>query len=243
PHAICAILARDIAEHDVKIITTLHGTDITVLGYDPTFKKMIKHGIEQSDAVTAVSDSLATQTIDMLGVEKDISVIYNFVNKKEQPNIKEQYDIRPDEKVIIHISNFRKVKRVQDVIYTFKKVRKTIEAKLLLVGDGPEYAAMYQLADSLGLKDDILFLGKQKNISDLLSISDLKLLLSNKESFGLVLLEAMTCEVPCVGTNVGGIPEVIKHNQTGYLVELGDIESAANYAIQLLENDALLERF
>ncbi|HLR40893.1 MAG TPA: N-acetyl-alpha-D-glucosaminyl L-malate synthase BshA [Virgibacillus sp.] len=248
PHAICAILARDIAEHDVKIITTLHGTDITVLGYDPTFKKMIKHGIEQSDAVTAVSDSLATQTIDMLGVEKDISVIYNFVNekeyfKKEQPNLKEQYGIRPDEKVIIHISNFRKVKRVQDVIYTFKKVRKTIEAKLLLVGDGPEYAAMYQLADSLGLKDDILFLGKQKNISDLLSISDLKLLLSNKESFGLVLLEAMTCEVPCVGTNVGGIPEVIKHNQTGYLVELGDIESAANYAIQLLENDALLERF
>jgi len=248
PHAICAILARDIAEHDVKIITTLHGTDITVLGYDPTFKKMIKHGIEQSDAVTAVSDSLATQTIDMLGVEKDISVIYNFVNekeyfKKEQPNLKEQYGIRPDEKVIIHISNFRKVKRVQDVIHTFKEVRKTVEAKLLLVGDGPEYSAMYQLADSLGLKDDILFLGKQKNISDLLSISDLKLLLSNKESFGLVLLEAMTCEVPCIGTNVGGIPEVIKHNQTGYLVELGDIESAANYAIQLLENDALLERF
>ena len=248
PHAICAILARDIAEHDVKIITTLHGTDITVLGYDPTFKKMIKHGIEQSDAVTAVSDSLATQTIDMLSVEQDISVIYNFVNekeyfKKELPNLKEQYGIRPDEKVIIHISNFRKVKRVQDVIYTFKKVRKTIEAKLLLVGDGPEYAAMYQLADSLGLKDDILFLGKQKKISDLLSISDLKLLLSNKESFGLVLLEAMTCEVPCIGTNVGGIPEVIKHNQTGYLVELGDIESAANYAIQLLENDTLLEHF
>jgi len=248
PHAICAILARDIAEHDVKIITTLHGTDITVLGYDPTFKKMIKHGIEQSDAVTAVSDSLATQTIDMLSVEQDISVIYNFVNekeyfKKELPNLKEQYGIRPDEKVIIHISNFRKVKRVQDVIHTFKEVRKTIEAKLLLVGDGPEYSAMYQLADSLGLKDDILFLGKQKKISDLLSISDLKLLLSNKESFGLVLLEAMTCEVPCIGTNVGGIPEVIKHNQTGYLVELGDTESAANYAIQLLENDTLLEHF
>src|SRR5690625_147858 len=248
PHAICAILARDIAEHDVKIITTLHGTDITVLGYDPTFKKMIKHGIEQSDAVTAVSDSLATQTIDMLSVEQDISVIYNFVNekeyfKKELPNLKEQYGIRPDEKVIIHISNFRKVKRVQDVIHTFKEVRKTIEAKLLLVGDGPEYSAMYQLADSLGLKDDILFLGKQKKISDLLSISDLKLLLSNKESFGLVLLEAMTCEVPCIGTNVGGILEVIKHNQTGYLVELGDIESAANYAIQLLENDTLLEHF
>lgn len=248
PHAICAILARDIAEHDVKIITTLHGTDITVLGYDPTFKKMIKHGIEQSDAVTAVSDSLATQTIDMLGVEKDISVIYNFVNekeyfKKEQPNLKEQYGIKPNEKVMIHISNFRKVKRVQDVIYAFKEVRKKIEAKLLLVGDGPEYAAMYHLADSLGLKGDILFLGKQKNISDLLSISDLKLLLSNKESFGLVLLEAMACEVPCIGTNVGGIPEVIKHDHTGYLVELGDIESAADYAIRLLQDEGVLKRF
>src|SRR5699024_10488517 len=210
PHAICAILARDIAEHDVKIVTTLHGTDITVLGFDPTFKKMIKHGIEQSDAVTAVSQSLAKQTVDMLGVTKDISVIYNFVNeedyeKKEDPTLKQQYGIKPDEKVIIHISNFRKVKRVQDVVQTFKKINNEINSKLLLIGDGPEYSSICQLVKNLGLSNDVFFLGKQKNISELLSISDLKLLLSEKESFGLVLLEAMACEVPCIGTNVGGI--------------------------------------
>src|SRR5699024_1200866 len=247
PHAICAILARDIAEHDVKIVTTLHGTDITVLGFDPTFKKMIKHGIEQSDAVTAVSQSLAKQTVDMLGVTKDISVIYNFVNeedyeKKEDPTLKQQYGIKPDEKVIIHISNFRKVKRVQDVVQTFKKINNEINSKLLLIGDGPEYSSICQLVKNLGLSNDVFFLGKQKNISELLSISDLKLLLSEKESFGLVLLEAMACEVPCIGTNVGGIPEVIQHGKTGYLVELGDTDEAAHYAIRLLSDHELLQQ-
>ncbi|MFD1038667.1 N-acetyl-alpha-D-glucosaminyl L-malate synthase BshA [Virgibacillus byunsanensis] len=248
PHAICAILARDIAEHDVKIVTTLHGTDITVLGIDHTFKKMIKHGIEQSDAVTAVSKSLVDQTKDMLGITKDIHVIYNFVNeeeykKKELTTIKEQYGIEPNEKVIIHISNFRKVKRIFDVIHTFNKIQSQIDTKLLLIGDGPEYAEAFQLVSELGLQDSILFLGKQKNISDLLSISDLKLLMSEKESFGLVLLEAMSCRVPCIGTNVGGIPEVIRHNETGYIVELGETDKAASFAIQLLGNEALLEKF
>lgn len=248
PHAICAILARDIAKHDVKIVTTLHGTDITVLGIDQSFKKMIKHGIEQSDAVTAVSQSLVKQTKEMLGITKDIDVVYNFVNeneykKKELPNIKKEYGINHNEKVLIHISNFRKVKRIQDVIQTFNKVRQNIDAKLLLVGDGPEYSNVCQLVDSLGLNNEVLFLGKQKNISDLLSISDLKLLLSEKESFGLVLLEAMACEVPCVATAVGGIPEVIKHNETGYLVDVGDTDKAADYAIQLLQNDALQKQF
>ncbi|PAV29478.1 N-acetyl-alpha-D-glucosaminyl L-malate synthase BshA [Virgibacillus profundi] len=248
PHAICAILARDIAEHDVKIVTTLHGTDISVLGIDHTFKKMIKHGIEQSDAVTAVSASLLDQTVNMLDTNKDISVIYNFVNEKEYykkdlPIIKEQYGIKPDEKVIIHISNFRKVKRIDDVIQTFHEIQKQVKSKLLLIGDGPEYSEAIQLVSELGLDEQILFLGKQKNISDLLSISDLKLLLSEKESFGLVLLEAMACEVPCIGTNVGGIPEVIRHNETGYIVELGDLDMAADYAIELLNDEKRLKEF
>ncbi|MGJ9456796.1 N-acetyl-alpha-D-glucosaminyl L-malate synthase BshA [Oceanobacillus sp. CF4.6] len=248
PHAICAILAKDIAQHDVKIVTTLHGTDITVLGIDHTFKKIIKHGIEKSDAVTAVSGSLVNQTIQMLDLNKDISVIYNFVNeeeyhKKSVPTLKEQYGIDPDEKVLIHISNFRKVKRVQDIIYSFNSIRKQVKSKLLLIGDGPEYSHMMQLVEKLDLKEHVLFLGKQNNISELLSIADLKLLLSEKESFGLVLLEAMACGVPCIGTNVGGIPEVIKHNETGYIVELGDIETTAQYAIELLNNEHLLNQF
>lgn len=246
PHAISAILAKEIAEHDVKIITTLHGTDITVLGFDATFKQMIKYGIMKSDAVTAVSHSLVNQTKEMLAVNREISVIYNFVNEKEYykkhlPSVKEQYNIKPDEKVIIHISNFRKVKRIQDIIQTFAKVRDEVKSKLLLVGDGPESHLAFELVNKLDLHDDVLFLGKQKNISDLLSISDLKLLLSEQESFGLVLLEAMCCKVPCIGTNIGGIPEVIRHNETGFLVELGDIDHAAQYAINVLKDDQLLE--
>ncbi|WP_217585454.1 N-acetyl-alpha-D-glucosaminyl L-malate synthase BshA [Lentibacillus saliphilus] len=248
PHAICAILARDIAKHKVKIVTTLHGTDITVLGIDDIFKNMIKHGIEQSDAVTAVSQSLVKQTQDTLDVHKDIHVIYNFVNeaeyfKKQLPLLKKQYGIQETEKVIIHISNFRKVKRIRDVIQTFHLINQQVDAKLLLIGDGPEYSEAYELTKQLGLEDDILLLGKQKNISDLLSISDLKLLMSEKESFGLVLLEAMACEVPCIGTNTGGIPEVISQGETGFVVEVGDIHAAAHYAIELLSNDERLKQF
>ncbi|RDW22064.1 N-acetyl-alpha-D-glucosaminyl L-malate synthase BshA [Oceanobacillus chungangensis] len=247
PHAICAILARDIASHKVKIVTTLHGTDITVLGIDTTFKKTIKYAIEQSDAATAVSRSLVDQTKQMLQVNKEIEVIYNFVNEKEyvkveQPSLKQSYGIKQDEKVLIHISNFRKVKRVQDVIYTFNRVREKVKSKLLLVGDGPEYSSMVKLVEKLQLVDDVLFLGKQINISKLLSVSDILLLPSEKESFGLVLLEANSCEVPCIATNVGGIPEVIKHGETGYLVDLGDIEQSADYCIDLLTNEAELTR-
>ncbi len=132
------------------------------------------------------------------------------------------------------------MKRLEDVIYTFHKIHDQLNAKLLLVGDGPEYSSIYQLVRKLGLTDDVLFLGKQKNVNDLFSISDLKLLMSEKESFGLVLLEAMSCEVPCIGTNVGGIPEVIKHNETGFIVELGDTDRAAAYATDLLHNEEAL---
>ncbi len=248
PHAISAILAKDLADHEVKIITTLHGTDITVLGIDQSFKKMIKYGIEKSDAVTAVSESLVKQTKRKIHTNQDIEVIYNFVDEKEytkrdMTSIRDQYGIHPDEKVVIHISNFRKVKRIEDVIQTFKKINDRLQSKLLLVGDGPEISTAFELVKQLNLEDSVLFLGKQKKVSDLLSIANLKLLMSEQESFGLVLLEAMSCEVPCIGTNVGGIPEVIKHNETGFLVDLGDTERAADYAIKLLTDDQLLMIF
>lgn len=248
PHAICAILARDIADHKVKVVTTLHGTDITVLGIDETFKKMIKYGIEKSDAVTSVSNSLAMQTNEMIQTDKDIKVIYNFVDEKEyhpktENNLRQQYNIADDEKVMIHISNFRKVKNVQDIIHTFKKVHEQTASKLLLIGDGPEYSAMKKLVHTLEISDSVLFLGKQNNISEIISMADVMLLLSEKESFGLVLLEGMACGVPSIGTNIGGIPEVIEHGKTGYMVELGDTDQAATYALELLNNPEKLEQF
>ncbi|UOQ42731.1 N-acetyl-alpha-D-glucosaminyl L-malate synthase BshA [Halobacillus salinarum] len=248
PHAICAILAKQMAKRDVKIITTLHGTDITVLGIDRSLKQMIKFGIEQSDRVTAVSNSLVQQTREMLDTNKEMEVIYNFVDEREYRRIendglKKEYNIHPDEKVIIHVSNFRKVKRVPDVIHSFARVQKEVPAKLLLVGDGPEYSYCHQLVEDLGLEDQVLFLGKQDQVSELLSISDLMLLLSEKESFGLVLLEAMACGVPCIGTNVGGIPEVIDHGESGYIAELGNIEQISKMAVQLLKNPSLLKNF
>ncbi|MCT1576059.1 N-acetyl-alpha-D-glucosaminyl L-malate synthase BshA [Oceanobacillus kimchii] len=239
PHAICAILAKDIAKHPVKIVTTLHGTDITVLAIDNAFTSIIRHGIEHSDAVTAVSHSLVQQTNEMLDIDKSIEVIHNFINEqqyhpKNMQNLKYQFGIEEDTKVLIHISNFRKVKRVQDVIYTYEKVQKNINSQLLLIGDGPEYGDMVRLVNELGLQDKVQFLGKQNNISDILSMADLMLLMSEKESFGLVLLEAMACGVPSIGTNIGGIPEVLTHEETGFIVDLGDSKSAAKYATDLL---------
>lgn len=247
PHAICAILAKQMCNRDVKIITTLHGTDITVLGIDTSMKQMIKFGIEQSDRVTAVSNSLVNQTRDMLETNKEIDVVYNFVDereyyRKDKRSLRKDYCIRDDEKVLIHISNFRKVKRVQDVIYAFSLIEKDIPSKLLLVGDGPEDSECRQLVQKLGLENSVLFLGKQDNVSDLLSIADLKLLPSEKESFGLVLLEAMACGVPCIGTNVGGIPEVIDHDETGYIAELGNVEQMAHYAVYMLKDDELMSQ-
>ncbi|HLR60189.1 MAG TPA: N-acetyl-alpha-D-glucosaminyl L-malate synthase BshA [Pseudogracilibacillus sp.] len=241
PHAISAILAKDIAEHDVKIMTTLHGTDITVLGMDKTFKPMIKYAIEKSDKVTAVSNELARQTTEMLEVNREIDVIYNFINeddyfKKDREYLKDEYNIADNEKVLIHISNFRKVKRIEDVIKTFATIHKETKAKLILVGDGPESPTAFELVDELNITNDVIFLGRQKNISDLISISDLLLLMSEQESFGLVILEAMACKVPSIGTNVGGIPEVITHGETGYLVDLGDTQAAARFAIDLLND-------
>ncbi|TGB04552.1 N-acetyl-alpha-D-glucosaminyl L-malate synthase BshA [Halobacillus salinus] len=247
PHAICAILAKQMCDRDVKIMTTLHGTDITVLGIDTSLKQMIKFGIEQSDRVTAVSNSLVKQTKEMLDTSKEIDVVYNFVDereyyRKDKGSLRSDYCIKEEEKVLIHISNFRKVKRVPDVIYAFSLIEKEVPSKLLLVGDGPEYSECRQLVQKLDLEDRVLFLGKQDNVSDLLSIADLKLLLSEKESFGLVLLEAMACGVPCIGANTGGIPEVIDHDETGYITELGNVEQIAHYATHMLKDDELMSR-
>lgn len=243
PHAVCAFLAKEMVGDHLKIVTTLHGTDITVLGYDPSLSEMIRFGIERSDTVTAVSSHLAVETQKLLETKKPIETVYNFVDEriyhKRNEITRYQYGIEADDKVIIHISNFRKVKRVPDVIDTFEKIQLKMKAKLLLIGDGPEISVICKLVKEKGLDEKVKFLGKQENIEELLSISDLKLLLSEKESFGLVLLEAMACGVPCIGSNVGGIPEVIEDGVTGFICELGDNEDVASKAIELFENESL----
>lgn len=239
PHAVCAILGRDMAGSDIGIVTTLHGTDITVLGSDSSLKEAIKYGIEKSDVVTAVSNSLRDQTYDMINPDKTIQTIYNFVDEREYKaadpgSLKQDLGIDEEDKVLIHVSNFRNVKRVPDIIETFHRVQKHVPSKLLLVGDGPEMGRTVQQVKELGLEQHVLFLGKRDNLSELYNISDIKLLMSEKEAFGLVLLEAMACGVPCIGTNIGGIPEIIESGKNGYLVGLGDIEDAASRAIGIL---------
>lgn len=250
PHAVCGILAKHMSQKDIKIMTTLHGTDITVLGYDHSLKNAIKFGIEGSDVVTSVSQSLAQQTYDIIETDKEIVPIYNFVREKEFPTklntptsedeqLKACYGIQPDEKVLIHVSNFRSVKRIDTIIDTFARVHKAIPSKLILLGDGPELMDMKEKARQLNLEDAVLFLGKQNWVSQFYQISDLVLLLSEKESFGLTLLEAMKSGVLPIGSTAGGIKEVIKHEDTGYIVNVGDDEAASAYSIQLLTNPEL----
>ncbi|WP_017755555.1 N-acetyl-alpha-D-glucosaminyl L-malate synthase BshA [Calidifontibacillus oryziterrae] len=249
PHAISAYLAKQmVGGEELKIITTLHGTDITVLGHDPSLQELIRFGIEQSDYVTAVSKSLIAETYRLVETVKHIEPVYNFVDeriyyKHDTDYLRKQYGIEDDEKVIIHISNFRHVKRVPDVIEAFALIEKKVKAKLLLVGDGPEFTIVCRKVKEKGLENRVLFLGKQENIEEILSFSDLKLLLSEKESFGLVLLEAMACGVPCIGTDIGGIPEVIEDGETGFICELGNINDIAKKAIMLLENKGLHKKF
>ncbi len=250
PHAVCGILAKHMSQKDIKIMTTLHGTDITVLGYDHSLKNAIKFGIEGSDVVTSVSQSLAQQTYDIIETDKEIVPIYNFVREKEFPTklntptsedeqLKACYGIQPDEKVLIHVSNFRSVKRIDTIIDTFARVHKAIPSKLILLGDGPELMDMKEKVRQLNLEDAVLFLGKQNWVSQFYQISDLVLLLSEKESFGLTLLEAMKSGVVPIGSTAGGIKEVIKHEDTGYIVNVGDDKAASAYAIQLLTNPEL----
>lgn len=248
PHAVCAILGKQMAKSSVGIVTTLHGTDITVLGFDPSLTEAIRFGIEQSDRVTTVSHALAKQTHDLIAPDKSLDVIHNFIDERvyrkvDAHSLKHDYKIEEDDKVLIHVSNFRAVKRVGDVVKTFSQIQKKINAKLLLVGDGPEMSTICKLTEELGIKDHVRFLGKQENLEELYSISDLMLLLSEKESFGLVALEAMACGVPCIGTNVGGIPEVIEDGVSGYICELGNIDLIVEKTADLLTDREKYNRF
>lgn len=248
PHAVCAILAKQMSNRDLKIVTTLHGTDITVLGYDPSLTEAIKFGIEKSDVVTAVSNALIEQTYELMNPDKQIETVYNFIDERvyqklEAKHLREEFGIGDEEKTIIHVSNFRAVKRVQDIVKTFANISAVMPAKLLLVGDGPEVSRICNLVRELGIEDQVIFLGKQESLAELYSISDLMMLLSEKESFGLVALEAMACGVPCIGTNVGGLPEVIHHGATGFICEVGDIADISKKAILLLNDKKLHQEF
>ncbi|NRB48999.1 MAG: N-acetyl-alpha-D-glucosaminyl L-malate synthase BshA [Saprospiraceae bacterium] len=250
PHASVAYMAKKILLAEgryVPFVTTLHGTDITLVGNNNTFAPVVTFSINKSDGVTAVSESLKKQTYDHFNIQNDIKVIYNFIDfarfrKSDKDHFKKA--IAPNgERILVHTSNFRKVKRVEDVIYIFKEVYQKIPSKLLLIGDGPERHHLEELCRKIGLCHEIRFLGKQDAIEELLAIADLFLMPSEMESFGLAALEAMACEVPVISTDVGGLPEVNIHGKTGFLSKVGDVESMAKHAINILSHDEVLNKF
>ncbi|MCG3089927.1 N-acetyl-alpha-D-glucosaminyl L-malate synthase BshA [Sporosarcina cyprini] len=248
PHAISAALAKDMANSDIGVITTLHGTDVTVLGHDPALRNTVRYGIDKSNVTTAVSASLRQETLELIQPTNEIITIYNFIDEEkykpvDAPGLKEELGIDKEDKVLIHISNFRKVKRIPDIIESFRLIRQQEKAKLLLVGEGPEWKPIFDLVKEHGLLEDVVFTGKRDDLPELLSISDVMLLLSEKEAFGLVLLEAFACGVPAIGTNIGGIPEVVEDGVNGFLVELGDTKSVAEKALSLLQDASLHEEF
>ena len=248
PHAISGILSKDIlAEKNVKLVTTLHGTDITLVGLEPAFHPLVKYSLEKSDAVTAVSEYLKSKTEQSFKADKKIDVITNFIDPEIYkripcPNIRKH--IAPnDEKILMHISNFRAVKRVPDTIRILAEVVKTHKVKLVLIGDGPDRSESEKLARELGVWEHVKFLGKQHALVELLSAADVFLLPSQSESFGLSALEAMACGVPVVASNIGGIPEVVLHRETGYIAEFGDVERMAKYVRDLLDNPKKWQAF
>ncbi|MCB0760166.1 MAG: N-acetyl-alpha-D-glucosaminyl L-malate synthase BshA [Flavobacteriales bacterium] len=250
PHASAAYTAKQILRShgiELPVITTLHGTDITLLGRDASFEPVISFAINQSDAVTAVSHSLKNDTYKLFGVDKEIHVIPNFVCL-DSMKIKNADGFRlkhaPNgEKILVHISNFRAVKRVEDVVRMFAIVQQQLPAKLLLIGDGPERSKVEQLCRELGTCKNVIMLGKLKNPTEALGIADLFVLPSESESFGLAALEAMGASVPVISTNTGGIPEVNRHGVTGMMSNVGDFEDMARNAIYLLEDEARLLKF
>lgn len=246
PHAICAYLAKQMLGDSLKIVTTLHGTDITVLAQDETLKDMIRFGINNSDAVTAVSKDLIAETKELLEITRHIDLTYNFVDKRVYYP-RNCSDLRagiaaPHEKILMHISNFRPVKRVSDVVDIFAKVSERLPARLVLVGEGPDLPKVQSKIQQLGLEDRVTFLGKQDDVAQVISIADLMLLPSEKESFGLVALEAMACGVPTVGSQAGGIPELVTHGETGFLAPIGETDEMADYAYRLLSDPQLAAR-
>ena len=250
PHASAAYFARQILKktgRDIPFITTLHGTDITLVGRDATYAPVVTFSINESDAITAVSDSLRDETLRSFNIEKEIHVIPNFVDVKrfyqaDKSHFKQM--LAPHgERILVHVSNFRTVKRVPDVIRIFDKVKKEVPSKLLMIGDGPDRLNVEELARSLGLYNDIRFLGKQEQISEILSIADLFILPSETESFGLSALEAMACSVPLISSNAGGLPEINIDGKTGFMSNVGDIDAMSRNAIYILSDDDRLEQF
>jgi N-acetyl-alpha-D-glucosaminyl L-malate synthase BshA len=250
PHASAAYMAKQIlAEQGLHIpfITTLHGTDITLVGKDKTYAPVVSFSINQSDAITAVSNNLREETYANFKIQKEIEVIYNFVdierfNKKPIDAFKKA--IAPDgEKVILHASNFRKVKRIADVIHTYNQIKKEIPSKLLLVGDGPERPMAEELCRELGIFEETRFVGKQQDMEEIYAIADLFLLPSEYESFGLAALEAMAAGSPVIATQSGGLPEIVIQGKNGYLSPVGDIDSMSKNAIKILSNESTLKAF
>lgn len=250
PHASSAYFTRQMLRKmgkDIPFITTLHGTDITLVGKDATYAHVVTFSINESDAITAVSESLKQDTIKSFPIEKEIHVIPNFVDakrfyKSNKEHFKKMLAPR-GERILAHVSNFRKVKRVEDVIKMFQKVHEKIPSRLLMIGDGPERQQVEDLCHKLGICNDIRFLGKQEQMEEILSIADLFVLPSESESFGLAALEAMACGVPVISTNVGGLPEININGKTGFLSSLGDVDDMAKNALTILQDEATLKSF
>ena len=249
PHASAAYMAKQIVKskngRNVPVITTLHGTDITLVGRDKTYEPVVTFSINQSDAITSVSQNLREETYRNFPITKEVEVIPNFVdvarfNKKPFDAFKKV--LAPNgEKILLHASNFRKVKRVDDVIKVFVEVQKEIPAKLLMVGDGPERPAVENLARHLGVADHVRFLGKQDQMEEIMAVSDLFLLPSEYESFGLSALEAMAASVVVISSNAGGLPEIVQQNKTGFMADVGDIKAMSTFAIGILKNEQRLQ--
>jgi N-acetyl-alpha-D-glucosaminyl L-malate synthase BshA len=250
PHASVAYMAKQILKsHGIHlpIVTTLHGTDITLVGKDSSYEPVVTFAINQSDGVTAVSDSLRKDTYSNFNITKDVEVIPNFIDLKrfsKKPKDHFRKAITPNgEKLMVHTSNFRKVKRVQDVVEVFDRVRKVLPAKLLLIGDGPERHKIEEMCREKDLCEEIRFLGKQEMVEEVLSISDLFIMPSETESFGLAALEAMACQVPVISSNSGGMPELNVNGVTGFMSNVGDVDDMAKNAIHILSDDAVLLQF
>ena len=247
PHAICAHLATEMLEPDerIPVMTTLHGTDITLIGNTPAFRPAVKLGLDKSDSLTCVSDWLADQTCQHFDICDRLNVIYNFVDpevyKREQPGVERGEFAADDEAILLHVSNFRPVKRVLDVVRTFAAVCAETPARLLLVGDGPDRESALAQGAALGVADRIRFLGEQADVKNYFSIADVLLFPSAGESFGLAAAEAMASEVPVIGTRAGGMPEVVVEGESGFLCEVGDYQAMAQAALRLIYDPAMRE--
>ncbi len=248
PHATSAFLAKEILKTEgisIPVVTTLHGTDITVVGKDRTYKPMVTFSINNSDGVTTVSEDLKQETLSTFKITKEIEVIPNFVDmdrfhKQKKEHFK-KFICPDDEKLLVHISNFRKVKRIDDIIYAFAKIREIVPSKLLLIGDGPERTKMEKLCRDLNLCDHIRFIGKLDVVEEVLSVADLFFMPSEKESFGLAALEAMACEVPVISSNTGGIPELMIQGKTGFMSPVGDVDDMVKNACYILDDAHLAD--